>query len=85
MLEYPLLLSGNEPDCNHEEMCSITGLMVTVRFITTEQQGVMNLTVTMRKCVQSLASLSGLRIQCSHELWYSSLTWLESGVAVAVV
>ena len=34
--------------------------------------------------VRSLASLSGLRIQCCHELWYRSQTWLGSGIAVAV-
>ena len=34
--------------------------------------------------VRSLASLSGLRIHCCHELWCRSQTWLGSGVAVAV-
>ena len=34
--------------------------------------------VSMRTQVQSLASLSGLRIQCCHELWYRSQTWLGS-------
>ena len=40
---------------------------------------------TMRLRVQSLSSLSGLRIQSCHELWCSSQTQLGSGVAVAVV
>ena len=39
----------------------------------------------MRLRVQSLASLSGLRIQRCRELWCSSQTWLGSGIAVAVV
>ena len=33
----------------------------------------------------SLALLTGLRIQCCHELWCRSQTWLRSGIAVAVV
>ena len=37
----------------------------------------------MRIQVQSLASLSGLRIQHCCELW--SWTWLRSGIAVAVL
>ena len=36
---------------------------------------------TMRLPVQSWASLSGLRIQRCHELWWWSQTWLRSGVA----
>ena len=39
---------------------------------------------TMRLWVQSLASLSGLRIRRCHELWCRLQTWLESGVAVAL-
>ena len=39
---------------------------------------------SMRTQVRSLASLSGLRIQCCHELWCSSQMWLRSGMAVAV-
>ena len=35
--------------------------------------------------VQSLTSLSRLRIQCCHELWCRSQTQLRFGVAVAVV
>ena len=35
--------------------------------------------------VQPQASLSGLRIQCCHELWCRSQTWLRSSIAVAVV
>ena len=31
---------------------------------------------TMRLWVRSLASLSGLRIQHCHELWYKSQMWL---------
>ena len=38
----------------------------------------------MRFRVQSLASLSGLRIQHCHELWCGSQTQLGSHVAVAV-
>ena len=38
----------------------------------------------MRLQVQSLASLSGSRIQCCHEPWYRSQTRLGSGDAVAV-
>ena len=38
----------------------------------------------MRSWVQSLASLSGLRIWRCFELWYRSQTWLGSQVAVAV-
>ena len=40
---------------------------------------------TMRLQVLSLASLSGLKIRCCHELWCRSQTWLGSDVAVAVV
>ena len=39
---------------------------------------------TMRLRVQSLALLSGLRIQHCHELWCRSQMWLRSRVAVAV-
>ena len=38
--------------------------------------------VSMRMWVQSLASLSGLRIHCRHELWCKSRTWLGSGCFV---
>ena len=38
----------------------------------------------MRFRVQTLASLSGLRIQCCHDLWYRSQMKLESGIAVAL-
>ena len=34
--------------------------------------------------VQSLALLSGLRIQCCREPWRRSQTWLRSLIAVAV-
>ena len=40
---------------------------------------------TMRIRVQSLASLSGLRIRRCCELWCTSQTWLRPGVAMAVV
>ena len=40
---------------------------------------------TMRSWVQSLASLSGLRIRCCRKLWWRSQTQLGSGVTVAVV
>ena len=39
---------------------------------------------TMRLGVQSLASLSGLRIQCCCELWCRSQKRLGSGIAVAL-
>jgi len=39
---------------------------------------------TMRLWVGFLALLSGLRIWHCHQLWYRSLMWLGSGVAVAV-
>ena len=38
----------------------------------------------MRMWVWSLASLSGLRIQCYHELWCQLQMWLGSHIAVAV-
>ena len=37
----------------------------------------------MRMGVQSLAFLSGLRIQCCHEMWCRLAKWLGSSVAVA--
>ena len=40
---------------------------------------------TMRLQVQSLVSLSGLRVWCCHELWCRLQTWLRSHVAVAMV
>ena len=40
---------------------------------------------TMGLQVQTLASLSGLRICHCHELWYRLQTWLGSPVAMAVV
>ena len=39
----------------------------------------------MRMWVQSLASLSVLRVQHCRELWYRSQTQLRSCIAVAVV
>jgi len=41
--------------------------------------------VSMKMWVQSLACLSGLRIQCYHELWCKSQMRLGSCVAVAVL
>ena len=41
--------------------------------------------ISIRRRVQSLASLSGLGIQNCRELWCSSQTWLRSWVTVAVV
>ena len=41
--------------------------------------------VTVRLRVWCLASLSGLRIWCCHELWYRLHMWLGSDVAVVVV
>ena len=38
----------------------------------------------MRTQVQSLALLSGLRIQRCHELWCRSQMWLRSDISVAV-
>ena len=40
--------------------------------------------MSMRMGVRSLASLSGLRIQCCHKLWPRSQMQLGPGVAVAV-
>ena len=39
----------------------------------------------LRLPVQSLALLSGLRLQRCPELWCRLQTWLGSGIAVAVV
>ena len=39
---------------------------------------------TMMLWVQSLASLSGLRIWHCHELWWRPQTWLGPGIAVAM-
>ena len=39
----------------------------------------------MRTQVRSLASVSGLGIQCGHELWWRSQTRLRSCAAAAVV
>ena len=39
---------------------------------------------TMRSCVQSLDSLSGLRIWCCHKLWCRLQMWLRSCIAMAV-
>ena len=41
--------------------------------------------INVRMQVQSLASLSGLRIWPCHELWYRLQMWLGSCVVVAVV
>ena len=40
---------------------------------------------TIRLCVRSLTSLSGLRIHCCCELWHRSQTQLGSYIAVALV
>ena len=48
-------------------------------------QWLMNPTSTHEDAVQSLASLSGLRIWYCRELWCRSPTQLGSNVAVAVV
>ena len=48
-------------------------------------QRVENLTLSMRMQVQSLALLSGLRIQTCHRLQVrGSRMWLRTGIAVAV-
>ena len=39
----------------------------------------------MRTQVQSLASLSGLRIQHCHELWCRLQTWLGSDIVAAML
>ena len=52
--------------------------------LTTAQQKQIQLG-TMRLQVQSLTSLSGLRISCFREPWCGSQTWLGSGLAVAMV
>ena len=44
---------------------------------------VINLMVSTRTQVRSLALLGGLRTQHCHELWCRSQTQLRSGVAVA--
>ena len=41
--------------------------------------------VSVRLWVQSLASLSGLRIQHCHKLQHKSQMWLRSGVVMSVV
>ena len=41
--------------------------------------------VSTRMWVRSLALLSGLRIQCCHELWWRLQMWLRSRVTVAVM
>ena len=41
--------------------------------------------VSLMMQVQSLALLSGLRIQHCHKLWHRSKMWFRSSVAVAVV
>ena len=41
--------------------------------------------VSAKMPVQSLASLSGLKVWRCRGLWCRSQTWLGSGVAVAVV
>ena len=43
------------------------------------------LTQWVKDMVLILASLSGLRIWCCHELWYRLQARLRSGVTVAVV
>ena len=40
--------------------------------------------VSVRMQIQSLASLSGLRIQRCRELWCRSQMWLRFHIAVAV-
>ena len=47
-------------------------------------QQVTNPTIPMRMQIRSLGSLSGLRIQRFHELWYRLQTQLKACVAVAV-
>ena len=48
-------------------------------------QQLTNLTRIHRMQVQSLASLSGLRIHCYRELWCRSQKWIGSHIAVAMV
>ena len=47
-------------------------------------QQVKNPTSICEDVVRSLASLSGLRISCHHELQHREQMWLGSGIAVAV-
>ena len=46
--------------------------------------GVRTLPESMSMRVQSLALLSGLRMQCCHELWYTLQAWFRFGIAVPV-
>ena len=40
--------------------------------------------ISVRMQVQSLASLSGLGIQCCHKLWHRLQMWLGSSVVMVV-
>ena len=63
---------------------SVVGHKKGTQGVPTVAQGKQIRLVCMRMGVQSLASLSGLGIQCCCELWYKSQTQLRSHVAVAV-
>ena len=68
--ERPMWRSGNTKDRNP----SSHGGSVVMKPTSIHEDG-----------VRSLASLSGLRIQCCHELGCRSKMWLGSGIAVAVL
>ena len=70
--------SGGKSRCKGPEQNQAKGVPVAA------QQKRIRL-VSMRMQVQSLASLSGLRIWHCHKLWCRSQTWLRYCVAVAMV
>ena len=62
-------------------VCDLKKIKLRVPVISQQKQIQL---VTMRMKVQSLALLSGLRIQHCCELWCRSQTWLGSYIVVAV-
>ena len=68
--------------------CKASSGIMAIRFrnvgVPVVAQWLMNPTGTMRLQVESLAYLSGLRIQRCRDLWCRSQTWLGSCVAVAL-
>ena len=67
-------------------LCSYQSVGVKTKWARGSRRGTAetNPTGTMRLLAKSLVSLSGLRIQCCHDLWCSSQMCLRSGVAVAL-
>ena len=65
-------------------IASFSSLKMPIQGVLIVAQQVTNPTSVHDDVGLILASLSGLRIQCCHELWYR-LTQLRSGIAVAVV